>query len=709
MEEKIIEILSDQSKPAMSAIEINDKLGFKSVEDYKRLVSLLEKMSKEGVLYYSEKKQRYLLLKNSHLIKGKMIINPKGFGFVSLGDGSKDIYIHRDNLNDARNDDVVLIELSGDKTEGRVIKILDRHEEPMVGTVYFKNNKCYVHPDKKGNVDMEIMPEFCKGLVEGHKVVVKPFNDNQYIGEVLHVIGHKNDVGVDILSFVYENGFSPKFPEEVLESIKDMPDEVLKNELHDRWDLRDKVIFTIDGDDTKDIDDAISIEKHEDGTYELGVHIADVSHYVKKGSLLDEDAYARGTSVYLVDRVIPMLPHRLSNGICSLNPNVDRLAMSCIMQIDKNGKITSYDIHKSVIKSRIQMTYRCVNDILDKNIVADGYEPFVDTLRIMKECSDRLRDKMVRRGYIEFRSAEAKILVNDEGVPIDIKLREEGTGENMIENFMVAANESVGSFIFYQNLPGIYRVHDKPDEKRLTSFFNFVASRGYVVNGKKKEITSRDLQNILKQLKDKPEAKILNDLAIRSQAKAMYSDVNIGHFGLGSKCYSHFTSPIRRYPDLILHRLVKDYTEHYSDDVIDYWAMNLPEMANHCSIKEQDAVKCERDVDDMKKAEYMESHIGDEYVGIVSGVQEFGLFVELDNTVEGLVKIEDMPNGRYSYVEDAMCLVKQGSRERYCFGDQVLVRVIRASKENSTVDFSLIRKVELEEVMNAGKTLSKRR
>ena len=712
MEDKIIEILSNPDKPAMSAIEINDKLGLTSIEDYKKVSRLLNDMTKEGVLYYSEKKERYLLLKNSHLIRGKLIMNPKGFGFVEIGDGKKDVYISKDNLNDARNNDIVLIELSSDKTEGRITKILERNEEPLVGTIYFKDEKCYAHPMKKGSVDIEIAPEYQKGLVEGHKVVIKPINGSKYEGAVTEVIGHKNDVGVDILSYVYSNGFSPKFPEEVLESIQDIPDEVLESELEGRLDLRDKVIFTIDGDDTKDIDDAISIEKLDDRTYELGVHIADVSHYVEKGSLLDEEAYKRGTSVYLVDRVLPMLPHRLSNGICSLNPNKDRLAMSCIMKIDKNGKIISYNIHKSVIRSRIQMTYNKVNDILDKNIVDKNYEPYEEALRLMKDCSDRLRKKMVNRGYIEFHSAEPKILVDENCVPIEIKVREEGTGENMIENFMVAANECVGSFIFYQNLPGIYRVHDKPDEKRLASFFAFLASRGYVVNNKKKEITSKDLQKILEELKDKPESKILNDLAIRSQAKAMYSEENIGHFGLGSKCYSHFTSPIRRYPDLILHRLIKDYTENYSEDIINWWATNLPEMAIHCSEQEQAAVKCERDVDDMKKAEYMEQRIGEEYIGVISGVQEFGLFVELDNTVEGLVKLEDMPKGSYDYIDDSMSLVNHKTKEKFSFGDQVVVKVIAASKETSTVDFTIVKKYkeqEQEQSKDNNKKLSKKR
>ena len=695
MEQDIIDLLNNQDKPSLSIIEINDELGLTTIEEYKKLQKTLEEMSIKGIIYYSEKKKKYLLLKNSHLLKGKLLLNPKGFGFVVIGEGKKDIYINEKNLKDARHQDIVLIELIGDKTEGRIIKILERNEEQIVGTIYFKDNKCYCKPDKKGNIDIEIIKECTKGLVEGHKVVVLPLNGSKYQGSILHVIGHIHDVGVDILSFVYANGFKPKFPEEVIESIKDLPDEVIESETNGRLDLRNEIIFTIDGDDTRDIDDAISIKKTSD-KYTLGVHIADVSHYVKKDSLLDKEAYERGTSVYLVDRVIPMLPHRLSNGICSLNPNVDRLSLSCIMEIDKNGHITDYKITKSVIRSRIQMTYNKVNDILDKNIIASGYEEYVESLQLMKELSDILRKKMVNRGYIEFESPEAKIIVDEECHPTDIKLRYQGTGEKIIENFMIAANETVGSFIFYQTLPGIYRVHDKTDEKKLTSFFSFLASRGYVTTGKKKDITSRDLQNILKQLHDKPDAKILNDLAIRSQAKAVYSNENIGHFGLGSKCYSHFTSPIRRYPDLILHRLVKDYTENYSEEIIDYWTTNLAEMSNHCSIKEQDAVKCERDVDDMKKAEYMESHIGEEFEGIISGVQEFGIFVELPNTIEGLIKIEDMPKGGYAYIEDSISLINRNTKEKYSFGDRVLVKVINASKETRMIDFALIEKIKEE-------------
>ena len=698
MENDIIKVLSNKDKPNLSIIEINDILGYTTIEQYQKLDKKLKELTAQGILYYSEKKKKYLLLKNSHLLKGKFLMNRKGFGFVEIGDGKEDIYINKNNLGEARHNDIVLIELIGDKTEGKVIKILSRDNSKVVGTIYFKDNICYVHPDSKEYMDMEITKETRKGLVEGHKVIVSPINGKKYIGNVIKIIGHKNDVGIDIVSFVYAHNFKPSFPDEVMEYLECIPDTVEENELSGRLDLRDEIIFTIDGDDTKDIDDAISIKKNEDGNYELGVHIADVSHYVKEGTVLDEEAYERATSVYLVDRVIPMLPHKLSNGICSLNPNVDRLALSCIMTIDKTGKIKKYDIQKSVIRSRIQMTYKKVNAILDNNEIAEGYEPFVEKLQLMKELSDILRAKMVGRGYIEFSSPEAKILVDENCHPIEIKLREEGTGEKIIENFMVAANETVGSFVFYQNLPGIYRVHDKPNEERLTSFFEFLSARGYVVTGKRNNITSKDLQKVLKQLKDKPDYHILNDMAIRSQAKAVYSNENIGHFGLGSACYSHFTSPIRRYPDLILHRLVKDYTENYSEKVITKWEEKLPLMAEHCSVKEQDADKCERDVDDMKKAEYMEDHIGETFEGVISGVHEFGIFVELDNTVEGLIKIENMPAGGYNYNQKAMSLISKNKNKQYRFGDRVVVKVINASKETSMIDFELVeRKLNLDE------------
>ena len=699
MEEKIIEILSDKNKSSLSITEINDKLNLETIEEYQRLQNTLEEMTSNGILYYSDKKKKYLLLSNSHLLSGKLLMTEKGFGFVEIDKDSKDIYISEKNLNTARANDLVLVELinkNKDKPEGKIIKVIKRDYTPLVGEVFIEKDNYYVKPDNKKCPDIYIPKEYINGAVEGHKVLVRPLKDGNYVGEIIQIIGHKNDVGIDMLSFVYEYGFRPNFPDEVIIELVDIPlelnDEMIKEGLDSgRLDLRDKVIFTIDGDDTKDIDDAVSISKLKDGNYELGVHIADVSYYVKPGTALDDEAYYRSTSVYLVDRVVPMLPHKLSNGICSLNPNVDRFAMSCIMKINSKGEVIDYNITPSIIRSRIQMTYNKVNSILEDNVITSEYKDFADDLRIMNELSDILRKKMINRGYIEFDSPEAKILVDDKCHPYKIELRSQRTGEKLIENFMIVANETVASHIYYQELPSIYRVHDKPDQMKIQSFLNFLALRGYVVTGKNKIVTAKDFQRILKQLTDKEDSKVLNDLAIRSQAKAKYSNENIGHFGLGSKCYSHFTSPIRRYPDLILHRLVRDYSINYSNKVVEYWDTNLYSMCEHTSQKELDSVNCERDVEKMKKAEYMEDHIGEVYPGVISGVTPFGIFVELDNTVEGLVKLEDIPGDYYIYDESGYMVYGKKTNKRYIFGDAVTVKVIGASRENSTVDFILVK------------------
>ena len=532
------------------------------------------------------------------------------------------------------------------------------------------------------------------GAVEGHKVVVEPVKAGKRVGKIIKIIGHKNDVGIDILSFVYEYNFKPEFPSEVMEEVESIPsylteEEINKELLGNRIDLRNKEIFTIDGADTKDIDDAISLSVDEEGMYHLGVHIADVSYYVKEGSLIDEEAYFRGTSVYLVDRVLPMLPHKLSNGICSLNPDEDRFALSCEMVIDGKGDVVKYNIFPSIIRSTKKMTYEDVNKILEENAHPSGYEEYEDTLRLMEELSKILRKKMVNRGYIEFESNEAKIMVDENCHPTHIEARVQRTGEELIENFMIVANETVSSSIYYKNLPGIYRVHDKPDEKRLNEFMIFLSLHGYVVTGKNKITNPKDLQNVLKQLGESEEVRVLHDMAIRCQAKAVYSDINIGHFGLGSKCYSHFTSPIRRYPDLILHRLVKDYNYNYSDKVISERGQQIPVMAENCSKREMDAQNCERDVDKMKKAEYMMDHIGEVYEGIISGVQEFGIFVELENTVEGLIKVDNLKGDYYVYNKDLMALVGKRTSKIYGFGDKVSVKVTGADKDRSTVDFEI--------------------
>lgn len=693
MKERIIEILN--SNASLTIMEINDKLGLTTVDEYKTLQNNLDSLVRDGIIYYSDRKNKYLLLENSHLHKGELDLNEKGFGFVIVGDGVKDVYISEKNINGAEDEDIVLFEYINkdiNHPEGRIVKVIKKNLDSMVGEV-IKDNTDYFVKTNKGK-DIYIPKEYLNGAVEGHKVVVEPLKEGKRIGKITKIIGHKNDVGVDILSFVYEYNFRPDFPEEVINELDSIPlfleNGVIKSELaKGRRDLRDKVIFTIDGADTKDIDDAISIDKDDKGNYILGVHIADVSHYVKEGSNLDKEAYFRGTSVYLVDRVLPMLPHKLSNGICSLNENEDRLAMSAVMTIDSKGNVIHSEIFPSIIRSRKKMTYECVNEILENNKVPEGYEDFVTDLKTMFELSKILRKKMTNRGYIEFESSEAKIIVDDKCHPIEIQRREQRRGEELIENFMIAANETVASSIYYKNLPGIYRVHDKPNEKRLEEFLKFLSLHGYVVNGKNKIESPKDLQHILNELKDVPEELVLHDMAIRCQAKAIYSEINIGHFGLGSKCYSHFTSPIRRYPDLILHRLIKDYNYNYSDKVIEENKEKLPMQCEQCSIREQEAQNCERDVDKMKKAEYMMDHIGEIYEGIISGVLEFGLFVELDNTVEGLIKIENIKGDYYAYNPDLMALIGKRSGKKYAFGDKIIVVVVSADKDKSQVDFAI--------------------
>ena len=699
MKEIIIEKLTENT--SLTIMQLNDMLGLTSIEEYQSLENILDSLVSDGILYYSEKKKKYLLLENSHLVKGNLILNDKGFGFIEINKDAKDVYVNEKNINGAGDGDLVLFEyLNKDMTrpEGKIIKVIKRNYDPLVGEVIKIDNDYFVKPDKKGT-NIYIPRDNLNGAVEGHKVVVEPIKDGKRVGKIIKIIGHKNDVGVDILSFVYEYNFSPTFPEEVVLELDSIPSYLTEEEINKelssgRRDLRDKEIFTIDGADTKDIDDAISLTKSEDNKYHLGVHIADVSYYVKEGSALDEEAYSRGTSVYLVDRVLPMLPHKLSNGICSLNENEDRFAFTCEMIIDNKGNVISYQIFKSIIRSRKKMTYEEVNKLLEENNPSDEYKPYEDTLRLMEELSKILRKKMIGRGYIEFESTEAKIKVDDACHPIEIEARVQRTGEELIENFMIAANETVASSIYYKNLPGIYRVHDKPDEKRLGDFMKFLSLHGYVVNGKSKIDSPKDLQHILKQLEKVPEVSVLHDMAIRSQSKAVYSDINIGHFGLGSKCYSHFTSPIRRYPDLILHRLLKNYNYNYSEKVIEEAREALPIESEHCSIREQDAQNCERDVDKMKKAEYMMDHIGEIYEGIISGVQEFGIFVELDNTVEGLIKVENIKGDYYIYDSDMMALVGKKSKKKYAFGDKITIRVVRADKDKSEIDFEVYNEKE---------------
>ena len=691
MESKILEILSGKNK-SLTIMEINDLLGLHTIEEYQELEKTLNRLCMEAQIYYSEKKKRYTLFSNTNYMKGKLIVNPKGYGFVILDDNDKeDIFINSRNMLDAKSNDIVLVEyINKHNKEGKVTKVIKRDESNLVGLFDSENGIDYVILDKKEYGKYIIPKGFSKGAVPGHKVLVRRlFNGAFNEAEVIKIIGHKNDVGIDILSYVYEYGFDPTYSDDVMAEVEKIPSEVSEEEMLSRTDLRDKMIFTIDGKDTKDIDDAISIEKIDNDKYILGVHIADVSHYVKRGSYLDDDAYERGTSVYLVDRVVPMLPHKLSNGICSLNPNVDRLAMSCVMEINGKGYVSDYQIFKSVIRSKKQMNYDDVNSILEDNVIPSGYEEYVDTLRTMNELSNILRKKMVRHGYIEFNIKEPKIIVDDSCHPVDIKICEQRTGEKLIENFMIVANETVAGFIEDKNLPGIYRVHDKPNKEKLIEYLKFLSIKGYNIKADVNRFSPKDYQNIINKFKNDPARDILGTLAIQTMSKAKYSDINIGHYGIASKRYSHFTSPIRRYPDLTLHRLLKDYLGTPNSKVIDSWRKSLPGISIQTSKKELDSVDCERDVEKMKKAEYMMDHIGEVYTGVISGIMDFGFFVMLDNTVEGLVRLDSLKGDYYSYNKNRYMIIGKNKGKMYTYGDVVKVEVIAASKDTSQVDFVL--------------------
>mgnify|MGYP002538327392 FL=1 len=700
MKDKIVGILKDSDK-ALTIYDLEDKLHLLDVDELQELQTCLSELEKDAVIYHSNK-DKYMMLEDSHLKRGIMRANKKGFGFVDIDDSDVDVYISEEHMNGALHDDIVLVEITSkkgiDRLEGRVVKIINREKDTYVGEINFEGDTGIVSlDDNKLKIKVQIPRDKTMNAVDGHKVVVrlgKRIDNSRFMGEVVEIIGHKNDPGIDILSIVKKYNIETDFPDDVKEQLKNIPSEVSEEECKNRRDLRNEMIFTIDGDDTKDIDDAVSIHRKPNGNYVLGVHIADVSYYVKEGSPLDNDAMERGTSVYLVDRVIPMLPHELSNGICSLNPNVSRLAISCVMEFDSHGKQIDYEIFESVIKSRIQMTYKKVNSILEKNIVPEGYEEYADSLRMMADLAEILRKAKENRGYIDFEVDEAKILVNEKCEPTEIVLRDRGVGENLIEDFMIAANECVATHIYFMNLPFIYRVHEVPKEEKIRSFLGFIGGLGYQINGNLKDNNPKSIQRLIKFLEDKKEFKILSKLLLRSMQKAVYKPVNLGHFGLASKCYTHFTSPIRRYPDTTVHRLLRTYLfQHKLDDnTISHWEDKLVYVADHSSAKERSSIDCEREVEDMKMAQYMEGHIGEEFEGMISSVMSFGIFVELDNLIEGLVSIKDM-KGFFNYDEDRMTLTNEKSHVKYTIGERIKVRVIRASREAKTIDFEIVKKV----------------
>lgn len=694
MQDEIIKILKDNEIP-MTELDIQDKLSDKlSLED---LCELLRIMEKKGEIYVT-KKGKYTLFQYTHLKVGKLSVSKKGFGFVILNN-EPDIHISKENMNGALHNDLVAAEYINEE-EGRIVKIIDRSFDTIIGE-YITSDEMgkIIVDDPRLKIEIYIDEEHRNNAMPGHKVIVKPYaqvSNIKYYGEVIKILGHKDDIGIDILSKVYEWDIEPNFTDETIEEVNNISPSVSDSEMVGRKDLRGVQTVTIDGDDAKDFDDAISAEKLSNGNIKTIVSIADVSHYVKKENALGRDAEERGTSVYLVDRVIPMLPHQLSNGICSLNPHVDRLALSCEMEIDEHGKIVNFDVYESVINSALRMTYNKANEFLEKNIIPKGYENFTELLTNAYQVSKWLSKMKYERGELRFDIPEIKIIVDEECKPVEISKRDSGIGQRLIEDLMVAANETVAEYITNICYPMMYRIHEIPMEKKIREYITLLKVLGHNVkiNGKIKDITPKEMQKILNGLQGSTESSILSELGLRAMQKAIYSTQNLGHFGLASKCYCHFTSPIRRYPDLTVHRVLKTILHGTELSVTDLKELEseLSKEAIHASLKERNSVECERDVEDMKIAEYMQNHIGEEYTGQISGVIPSGVFVRLPNMIEGRVAIGSMKGDYYIVDELSQSIFGKKSGIKYKLGDNVNVKVTAASKIEGTVDFEIIKK-----------------
>lgn len=639
----------------------------------------------------------------SHI--GAFSAHHKGFGFVAIEGREGDIFIPEDKTAGALHGDMVQIVIEDEgksrRSEGTVVKIVTHANEKIIG--YYQKNKSFgfVIPDNQKITKDVFIPEGKDmGAVTGHKVVAKVTDfggpDKKPEGVIVEIIGHINDPGTDILSVVRAYGLPEDFPEFVMRQVETIPDEVDSKALGGRLDLRQLQTVTIDGEDAKDLDDAITISREEHG-YTLGVHIADVTNYVTEGSPLDGEALKRGTSVYLVDRVIPMLPHKLSNGICSLNQGSDRLALSCIMEIDSQGTVIGHRIAETVINVDRRMTYTAVNAVVsDKDeAVMEEYQELVPMFGLMKELADILREKRSQRGSIDFDFPESKIILDEKGKPIDIRPYERNPATKIIEDFMLLANETVAEDFFWQELPFLYRTHDNPDPEKMKKLGTFINNFGYSIRTQHGEVYPKELQKLLDKIDGTPEEALISRLTLRSMRQAKYTPFNSGHFGLAAKYYTHFTSPIRRYPDLQIHRIIKENLRGgLSEKRIRHYDRLLPEVAVQSSAMERRADDAERDTEKMKKCEYMSRFIGAEFNGVISGVTNWGLYVELPNTVEGMIRMNDLKEDYYVFDEERYELVGEVSRNTYKLGQPIRISVAGTDKMAKTIDFIPARRLQ---------------
>ena len=670
------------------------------VEDRPVFEELLQQLIDEGHLFET-RKGKLASPKDLQMATGSFIGHARGFGFVTPDEGGEDVFIPASETMGAMQKDKVLYKVlhkaeKGKKADGVIVKILERGMQRIVGT-FEAGAKGYgfvVADDKKIAKDIFISRDHTKGAVSGHKVVVEitDYGEDRRNpeGKVVEILGHVNDPGVDILSVIRRYELAVEFPDEVYAEIEHLETEVAEEDKVGREDIRDWLTITIDGEDAKDLDDAVTLVKLDNGNYELGVHIADVSHYVREYTELDKEAYARATSVYLVDRVIPMLPHKLSNGICSLNPHVDRLALSCIMEINHRGEVVAHRIAETVINSNYRMTYTAVREILEDGTpeLMEQYQEIVPMLEEMEELRQILGNKRRKRGSVNFDLPESKIILDENGKPIDIKPYERSISTNMIEEFMLVCNETIAENSFWQEMPFMYRSHQEPDEDKMEKMEQFLRGFGYHLRKKDGEIHPREIQKVLRTAEGTDEERIITRMVLRSMMQARYTAENGGHFGLAAKYYCHFTSPIRRYPDLEIHRMIKKMLHGELDEKSSAnYRKKMPDWAKHCSKQERVAEDAERDTDALKKVEYMEDKVGEIYEGIISGVTGWGIYVELPNTIEGMVALNQMDDDFYEFDDKNMLVYGKRTKKSYRLGDRVTVYVSKVDRMMGTIDF----------------------
>ena len=694
--EMLVQLVHDKTYVPMKLKELAMLLSVPK-EQRDELKEVLDILIAEGKIGIS-KKGKYGKAEEFALA-GTFSGHAKGFGFVTIEGREQDVFVPADKTKGAMDGDKVQIVIEGEargkRAEGAVLRILEHANKTVIGFYQKNKNFGFVLPDnQKLGQDIFIPQGKDMGAVTGHKVIVRitDFGDDRKKpeGVITEILGHVNDPGVDILSIIKAYGLPEGFPDEVMVQVAGIPDEVEEEEKKNRLDLRHLQTVTIDGEDAKDLDDAISISKENDDHYTLGVHIADVSHYVTENSPLDKEALKRGTSVYLVDRVIPMLPHKLSNGICSLNAGTDRLALSCLMEIDGKGNVIGHRIAETLIQVDRRMTYTAVNAIVtDRDPdVMEEYRDFVPMFDLMKELADILRERRKKRGSSDFDFPESKIILDEKGRPVDIKPYERNAATKIIEDFMLMANETIAEDYFWQELPFLYRTHDYPDPEKMKRLGTFINNFGYTIRTQNGEVHPKELQKLLDKIEGTPEEALISRLTLRSMKQAKYTTVCTGHFGLAANYYTHFTSPIRRYPDLQIHRIIKENLRRgLSDRRFAHYDSILPEVAVQCSSMERRADEAERETDKLKKCEYMSKRIGKEYDSVISGVTNWGLYVELPNTVEGLIRVNDLTGDYFVFDEEHMELVGEMTRKSYKLGQKIRVQVADTDKLTRTIDF----------------------